>query len=88
MAGFRETYDGSPLHLIGPFADSTRARQAMELFRHPFRGPPQGAQTLQAGAGTLVMPYIFLQINTGEGTAKKQASLPAEADAFVPRRAR
>lgn len=81
--GFRESYDGIDLHLIGPL-QTNKARQAMELFQaiHSV-DRPKLAQTLARLAQELgACPDIFLQINTGE-EPQKAGVMPAEADSFV-----
>ncbi len=81
--GFRESYDGIDLHLIGPL-QTNKARQAMELFQaiHSV-DRPKLAQTLARLAQEMgACPDIFLQINTGE-EPQKAGVMPAEADSFV-----
>ncbi len=81
--GFRETYDGIDLHLIGPL-QTNKARQAMELFQaiHSV-DRPKVAQTIARLAQEMGQcPDIFLQINTGQ-EPQKAGVMPAQADAFV-----
>lgn len=81
--GFRETYPGVDLHLIGPL-QTNKARQAMELFNTiQSVDRPKLAQTLARLAQELGhCPELFIQVNTGE-EEQKAGVLPADADDFV-----
>ncbi|WP_416883439.1 YggS family pyridoxal phosphate-dependent enzyme [Marivita sp.] len=81
--GFRETYDGIDLHLIGPL-QSNKARQAFELFDmiHTL-DRPKLAQTFARLAQEMGhCPPLFIQVNTGE-EPQKAGIAPADTDAFV-----
>ena len=81
--GFRESYKGIDLHLIGPL-QTNKARQAMELADsiHTL-DRPKLAKTLARLAQELGhCPDLFIQVNTGEED-QKAGVLPAEADAFI-----
>lgn len=81
--GFRDSYKGIDLHLIGPL-QTNKARQAMELADsiHTL-DRPKLAKTLARLAQELGhCPDLFIQVNTGEED-QKAGVLPAEADAFI-----
>ncbi|MGR3815631.1 MAG: YggS family pyridoxal phosphate-dependent enzyme [Cognatishimia activa] len=81
--GFRETYDGVSVHLLGPL-QTNKARQAMELFEviHSL-DRPKLANTLARLAQELgKCPDLFIQVNTGE-EPQKAGILPMEADEFI-----
>ncbi|MCH2249883.1 MAG: YggS family pyridoxal phosphate-dependent enzyme [Cognatishimia sp.] len=81
--GFRETYDGVSVHLLGPL-QTNKARQAMELFEviHSL-DRPKLANTLARLAQEMgKCPDLFIQVNTGE-EPQKAGILPKDADGFV-----
>lgn len=81
--GFRDTYDGIDLHLIGPL-QTNKARQAMELFDaiHTI-DRPKLAKTLARLAQEIGQcPRLFVQVNTGE-EEQKAGVAPQDTDALV-----
>ncbi len=81
--GFRESYDGIELHLVGPL-QSNKTRQAMELFDViQSVDRPKLARTLARLAEELGhCPDLYVQVNTGE-EEQKAGILPDDADAFI-----
>lgn len=81
--GFRETFDGVDLHLIGPL-QSNKARQAFELFQtiHTLDRPKLATTFARLAQETGKCPNLFVQVNTGEEPQKAGIS-PREVDAFV-----
>lgn len=81
--GFRETYSGIDLHLIGPL-QTNKARQAIELFDaiHSVDRPKLARTLARLAQEKGFCPDLFVQVNTGE-EAQKAGIMPQEADAFV-----
>jgi PLP dependent protein len=81
--GFRETYDGIDLHLIGPL-QSNKARQAWDLFDaiHTLDRPKLATTFARLAQETGHCPPLFIQVNTGE-EPQKAGITPSETDAFV-----
>ncbi|OSQ52531.1 YggS family pyridoxal phosphate-dependent enzyme [Marivita geojedonensis] len=81
--GFRETYDGIDLHLIGPL-QSNKARQAFELFDviHTLDRPKLANTFARLAQEMGHCPPLFIQVNTGE-EPQKAGIAPADTDAFV-----
>ncbi|PJE27731.1 hypothetical protein SAMN06297129_0310 [Pseudooceanicola antarcticus] len=81
--GFRESYDGIELHLIGPL-QSNKVRQAMELAQaiHSVDRPKLATAIARIADETGNCPELFIQVNTGE-EPQKAGILPAEADGFI-----
>lgn len=81
--GFRETYDGIDLHLIGPL-QSNKARQAFELFDviHTLDRPKLAKTFARLAQEMGHCPPLFIQVNTGE-EPQKAGIAPADTDAFV-----
>ncbi len=81
--GFRETYDGIKLHIIGPL-QTNKARQAMDLADaiHSLDRPKLATTLARLAQETGACPDLFIQVNTGE-EPQKAGVLPADADAFV-----
>ncbi|MEM9575460.1 MAG: YggS family pyridoxal phosphate-dependent enzyme [Pseudomonadota bacterium] len=81
--GFRETYEGIDLHLIGPL-QTNKARQAFELFQsiHTLDRPKLAKTCARLAQELGYCPDLFVQVNTGE-EPQKAGVLPAEADGFI-----
>lgn len=81
--GFRETYDGIDLHLIGPL-QTNKARQAFELFQsiHALDRPKLAATFARLAQETGQCPDLFIQVNTGQ-EPQKAGILPPDADGFI-----
>ncbi|QFT82232.1 hypothetical protein FIU89_16520 [Roseovarius sp. THAF27] len=81
--GFRESYDGVELHLIGPL-QTNKTRQAFELFDtiHSVDRPKLARTIARIAQEEGHCPGLFIQVNTGEED-QKAGILPSEADAFV-----
>jgi len=81
--GFRKTFDGVDLHLIGPL-QSNKARQAFELFQtiHTLDRPKLATTFARLAQEMGKCPNLFVQVNTGEEPQKAGIS-PREVDAFV-----
>jgi pyridoxal phosphate enzyme (YggS family) len=81
--GFRESYAGIDLHLIGPL-QTNKARQAFDLFQsiHTLDRPKLATTFARLAQETGGCPELFIQVNTGE-EPQKAGVLPAEADTFV-----
>ncbi|MBY5990098.1 YggS family pyridoxal phosphate-dependent enzyme [Roseovarius atlanticus] len=81
--GFRESYDGVELHLIGPL-QTNKTRQAFELFDtiHSVDRPKLARTIARIAQEEGRCPGLFIQVNTGEED-QKAGILPSEADAFV-----
>lgn len=81
--GFRESYDGIELHIIGPL-QTNKARQAMELAQaiHSLDRPKLANTFARLAQEIGTCPELFVQVNTGE-EPQKAGILPAETDAFV-----
>lgn len=81
--GFRDTYDGIKLHIIGPL-QTNKARQAMDLADaiHSLDRPKLATTLARLAQETGACPDLFIQVNTGE-EPQKAGVLPADADAFV-----
>ncbi|MDX1784849.1 YggS family pyridoxal phosphate-dependent enzyme [Roseovarius sp. ZX-A-9] len=81
--GFRETYEGIDLHLIGPL-QSNKVRQAMALFQsiHSVDRPRLARAIARIAQEEGHCPDLFIQVNTGE-EEQKAGVLPADADAFI-----
>ena len=81
--GFKESFDGIDLHLIGPL-QSNKTRQAMELFDaiHSVDRPKLAKAIARIAQEIGRCPDLFIQVNTGE-EPQKAGVLPAEADGFV-----
>nr|WP_309501382.1 YggS family pyridoxal phosphate-dependent enzyme [uncultured Roseovarius sp.] len=81
--GFRETYEGIDLHLIGPL-QSNKVRQAMALFQsiHSVDRPRLARTIARIAQEEGHCPDLFIQVNTGE-EEQKAGVLPADADAFI-----
>lgn len=81
--GFRETYDGIDLHLIGPL-QTNKARQAFELFDaiHTLDRPKLANSFARLAQETGHCPPLFIQVNTGE-EPQKAGIHPEDTDAFI-----
>lgn len=81
--GFRESYDGIELHIIGPL-QTNKARQAMELAQaiHSLDRPKLANTFARLAQEIGTCPELFVQVNTGE-EPQKAGILPTETDAFV-----
>jgi pyridoxal phosphate enzyme (YggS family) len=81
--GFRESYDGIDLHLIGPL-QSNKARQAFDLFDaiHTLDRPKLAHTFARLAQEMGKCPPLFIQVNTGE-EPQKAGIAPADTDAFV-----
>ena len=81
--GFRETFDGIELHIIGPL-QSNKVRQAMELAEviHSVDRPKIANAIARIADETGSCPDLFLQVNTGE-EPQKAGILPEDTDSFV-----
>ncbi|WP_420556769.1 YggS family pyridoxal phosphate-dependent enzyme [Roseovarius sp.] len=81
--GFRESYDGVELHLIGPL-QTNKTRQAFELFDtiHSVDRPKLARTIARIAQEEGRCPGLFIQVNTGEED-QKAGILPSEADAFI-----
>ncbi|WP_428512429.1 YggS family pyridoxal phosphate-dependent enzyme [Roseovarius sp.] len=81
--GFRESYDGVELHLIGPL-QTNKTRQAFELFDtiHSVDRPKLAKTIARIAQEEGHCPGLFIQVNTGEED-QKAGILPSEADAFI-----
>lgn len=81
--GFRDTYDGIALHLIGPL-QTNKLRQAFDLFQaiHSVDRPKLAHGIARLSQETGHCPDLFIQVNTGE-EPQKAGVLPKDADAFV-----
>ena len=81
--GFRETFQGIDLHLIGPL-QTNKARQAFGLFQaiHSLDRPKLAKTIARLAQEEGHCPDLFIQVNTGE-EAQKAGILPADADAFI-----
>ena len=81
--GFRESYPGTSVHLIGPL-QTNKARATMELFDaiHTLNRTKL-AQTLARLADEVGRcPDLFIQVNTGS-EPQKAGVLPEAADGFI-----
>ena len=81
--GFRESYDGIELHIIGPL-QSNKVRQAMELAQaiHSVDRPKLAQTIARIAQEEGHCPDLFIQVNTGE-EEQKAGILPKDADAFI-----
>ena len=81
--GFRESFDGIELHLIGPL-QTNKTRQAFELFQaiHSVDRPKLANTIARIAQEEGHCPDLFIQVNTGE-EPQKAGILPADADAFI-----
>jgi pyridoxal phosphate enzyme (YggS family) len=81
--GFRETYDGIELHLIGPL-QTNKVRQAFELFQviHSVDRPKLANAIARIADEEGYCPDLFIQVNTGEEDQKAGVS-PGDTDAFI-----
>ncbi|MDO5755910.1 MAG: YggS family pyridoxal phosphate-dependent enzyme [Rhodobacterales bacterium] len=81
--GFRETYSGIDLHLIGPL-QSNKVRQAFDLFQtiHSVDRPKLATTIARISDELGHCPDLFLQVNTGEED-QKAGVLPRDADGFI-----
>ena len=81
--GFRETYDGIDLHLIGPL-QTNKARQAFDLFDsiHTLDRPKLAKTCARLAQELGHCPPLFIQVNTGE-EPQKAGIAPSGTDAFV-----
>tara|TARA_R100001086_G_scaffold87348_1_gene42678 strand:+ start:387 stop:1058 length:672 start_codon:yes stop_codon:yes gene_type:complete len=81
--GFRETYNGIELHIIGPL-QSNKVRQAMELAQaiHSVDRPKLAQTIARIAQEEGHCPDLFIQVNTGE-EEQKAGILPKDADAFI-----
>lgn len=81
--GFRETYAGIALHLIGPL-QTNKARQAMELAQaiHTLDRPKLATTIARLAQEMGSCPDLFIQVNTGEED-QKAGCLPRDADTFI-----
>lgn len=81
--GFRETYDGIELHLLGPL-QSNKARQAMELFDviHTLDRLKLAKRVAMIRDEIGHCPDLFVQVNTGDEPQKAGVTV-GETDAFV-----
>ena len=81
--GFRETYDGIALHLIGPL-QTNKLRQAFDLFQaiHSVDRPKLAHGIARLAQEKGHCPDLFIQVNTGE-EPQKAGILPKDADIFV-----
>lgn len=81
--GFRDTYSGIDLHLIGPL-QTNKVRQAFDLFQTiQTVDRPKLAKTIARIADEEGhCPDLFLQINTGE-EEQKAGVAPGDADSFI-----
>lgn len=81
--GFKESYDGVDLHLIGPL-QSNKTRAAMALFDaiHSVDRLKLATAIARIAQDEGKCPDLFIQVNTGE-ESQKAGVLPMEADAFV-----
>lgn len=81
--GFRESYDGVELHLIGSL-QTNKTRQAFELFDtiHSVDRPKLARTIARIAQEEGRCPGLFIQVNTGEED-QKAGILPSEADAFI-----
>lgn len=81
--GFRERFDGTEVHLIGPL-QTNKARQAFELFDaiHTLDRMKLATAFARLAQEMGHCPEVFVQVNTGE-EPQKAGVLPAEADSFI-----
>ncbi len=81
--GFRDSFDGIQLHLIGPL-QTNKARQAMELAQaiHSLDRPKLATTLARLAQERGACPDLFVQVNTGE-EPQKAGVLPAAADGFI-----
>ncbi|SDO09857.1 hypothetical protein SAMN05216196_103358 [Lutimaribacter pacificus] len=81
--GFRDSFDGIELHLIGPL-QTNKTRQAFELFQaiHSVDRPKLANTIARIAQEEGHCPDLFIQVNTGE-EPQKAGILPADADAFI-----
>ncbi|WP_297771947.1 YggS family pyridoxal phosphate-dependent enzyme [uncultured Roseovarius sp.] len=81
--GFRDSYDGIILHLIGPL-QTNKARQAMELFQaiHSVDRPKLATTLARLAQDIGACPDLFIQVNTGE-EPQKAGIMPSDTDDFV-----
>ncbi len=81
--GFRETYGGVELHLLGPL-QTNKARQAFGLFQaiHSLDRPKLAKTCARLAQELGHCPDLFIQVNTGV-EPQKAGVLPAEADEFI-----
>lgn len=81
--GFKESFDGVELHLIGPL-QTNKARQAMALFDaiHTVDRPKLANTIARLAQEMGHCPHLFVQVNTGE-EPQKAGIAPQEADGFI-----
>lgn len=81
--GFRETFDGIELHLIGPL-QTNKVRAAMALFDviHTVDRPKLARAIARIAEETGACPDVFVQVNTGDEDQKAGVSVD-EVDALV-----
>jgi len=81
--GFRESFDGIDLHLIGPL-QTNKARQAMELCDviHSLDRLKLANTFARLAQERGSCPELFIQVNTGE-EPQKAGILPTDADEFI-----
>lgn len=81
--GFRESYGGIELHLIGPL-QTNKARQAFGLFDaiHTLDRPKLARTLARLAQEEGYCPNVFIQVNTGE-EPQKAGVMPADTDGFI-----
>lgn len=81
--GFRDSYEGIELHLIGPL-QTNKVRAAMEIAQaiHTVDRPKLAQTIARIAQETGACPKLFVQVNTGE-EPQKAGVLPADVDQLV-----
>ncbi len=81
--GFRESFDGIMLHLIGPL-QTNKARVAMELAQviHTLDRPKLATTIARLAAEMGQCPDLFVQVNSGD-EAQKAGVAAGDVDSFV-----
>lgn len=81
--GFRESFEGVDLHLIGPL-QTNKVRAAVELFDaiHSIDREKLARKLAEEIQKQGRSPDLFVQVNTGE-EPQKAGVLPRDADAFI-----
>ena len=81
--GFRERFEGTEVHLIGPL-QSNKTRRAMELFDaiHSVDRPKLANTIARLADEVGRCPDLFIQVNTGDED-QKAGIAPDDTDAFV-----
>lgn len=81
--GFRDSYQGIELHLIGPL-QTNKVRAAMEIAQaiHTVDRPKLAQTIARIAQETGACPKLFVQVNTGE-EPQKAGVLPADVDQLV-----